>query len=147
MSRIPPDFKLPRGNLQTAWICYCCWDKRRGIPPLRAVYGKELQRKLTSRFTRYTKLMEAIRNQAIHQNVWKEPDDEIAAVDILRKVDLSTIVPSTTRYARRQRRLDQLSWSTLAKDFYDRHRCPLVNQQLNADDDSMLDLDPSDNDL
>ena len=145
MSRLPPDFKLPRGNLQTAWISYCCWDKRKKIPPLRAVYGREMNRKLTSRFTRFCKLMEAIVNQAKTQNVWKEPEDEKSALDILRSVNLSAVIPPKTR-TNRQRRLDQLSWSTLANDYYEnQHRLKLTHQS-NSDDDFMHDDDDHDDD-
>ena len=117
MTRLPPDFHLPRGPLKSAWICYCCWDERRQIPPLRAVFGSEMKRSLSSRFAQYRKLMEAIVNKAKEQNVWEEPNDAEMAIRILQRVSLNEIVPITT-HKHRTRRLEQLSWSTLAKDYY-----------------------------
>ena len=115
LSRLPPDFVLPRGSLQSAWVRYFCWDSKKQTPPLRAVFGREMARRLSSRFARYKKLMEAIMDQAKLQSVWPAgPEDENSAMQILRQVDLSAIIPSSTR-TRRVRRLDQLSWSTLAK--------------------------------
>jgi len=118
MTRLPENFKLPRGNLQTAWVCFCCWDKRNKIPPLRAVFGCEMKRKLASRFTRYIRLMKAIMNEAIRNGVWIEPHNEPEALHVLSSIELSNIIPYTTRQHRTRKRLDQLSWSTLANDYY-----------------------------
>jgi len=117
MTRLPPDFTLPSGNLQTAWVCYLCWDKERGIPPLRAVFGGEMKRSLSGKFSMYKKLMEAIIAKAKEQNVWVEPKDPASAIDILNRVDTSEIIPRTTP-SKRQRRIDQLRWTTLANGCY-----------------------------
>ncbi len=53
-------------------------------------------------------------NEAKDIGVWIEPENAIEARKILHKVDLNKIIPFTTR----KHRLDQLSWSTLAKLFY-----------------------------
>jgi len=116
MTRTPSNFILSRGNVKSAWLRFCCWDRSNKIPPLRAVFGSELERKFSSRFTRYRKLMEAIMNEAKDIGVWIEPENAIEAREILNKVDLNKIIPFTTR-THRTRRLDQLSWSTLAKYF------------------------------
>jgi len=117
MTRIPPDFTLPSGNLQTAWSWYCCWDDQRKIPPLRAVFGHELSRSLSARFASYRTLMEAILKEAQKQGVWEETTDPAKAKDILKHVDLSGILPVRSPGGR-IRRLDQLNWTTLANDFY-----------------------------
>ena len=146
LSRLPPDFVLPRGSLQSAWIRYFCWDTRKRTPPLRAVFGKEMARRLSSRFARYKKLMEAIIRQAKIQNVWTaDPKDETSAAQILRQVDLSRIVPSKT-HTSRVRRLDQLSWSTLANDYYSarknyqqRDHQEQLHDDMTDEDDDMTD--------
>jgi len=130
LSRLPPDFELPHGSLQNAWVCYLCWDKRKRLPPLRAVSGAEMRRSLASRFSRLRVLMEAIIKIAKQQNLWVEPEDERTAMQILNSVDLSQVI-SVTTHKHRTRRLDQLSWTTLAKDYY----ASLKQQRREADQD------------
>jgi len=121
LSRLPPDFKLPRGPLPHAWARYFCWDTKNHLPPLRSVKGCELDRKYAGRLSKYSKLMEAIVNEAKKQGVWAEPDenDRNSAMAILQRIDLSKLVPGTTK-SKRERRLCQLSWTTLARDLYKR---------------------------
>jgi len=57
--------------------------------------------------------MNAIMNKAIELSVWVEPANERTALDILKKVDLSQIIPHTTRQHRKRKRL----WSTSANDY------------------------------
>jgi len=133
MSRLPPDFKLPTGNLQAAWISYLLCDRQNNLPPLRAIYGREMSRKLGPSFSRYKQLMEAIIDQAKTQGIWIEPQNSEQAYDILDRVDLSSIVSSET-LTKRFRRLNQLSWSTLAHDYYLSHRQP-KRPRLEDDDD------------
>jgi len=116
-TRLPPDFSLPSGTVKTAWICYFCWDTNKGIPPLRAVHGIEMRRSLASRFTRYKKFMEAIVSLAKEQNVWEEPKDLSHALKVFDRIDWSQLFPATSP-KNRVRRFDQLSWSTLANDYY-----------------------------
>jgi len=117
MSRIPPDFKMPVGNLEKAWVHYCCWDDQNNIPPLRAVYGHELKRSLSPSFASYRALMDAIAKKAEEQGIWVETTDPVVAKDILNRVDLSDIIPMVTPTGRK-RRLQQVRWNTLVNDFY-----------------------------
>jgi len=143
LTMLPPDFDLPHGTLKNAWIHYCCWDEAKRIPPLRLVHGSDMKKSLRSRFARYKKIMEAIIAKAKEQNVWVEPEDIHTAADILNKVDLSQIIPATTA-KHRPRRLEQLSWATLAKDFYKSQR-HLPESQAEQDDGD--NTDPEDGDV
>ena len=134
-SRLPPDFTLPTGNLLHAWMAYCCWDDRRNIPPLRAVFGHELRRDFSARFASYRTLMEAIVNKAVEQHVWVDSTDPVVVKNILNRVDLSEILPTTTPSGR-VRRLDQIKWTTLVNDFYAlRQQSQQGNIQPEADGD------------
>jgi len=122
-SKLPPDFRLPRGNLKTAWEHYCCSDEARGIPALRSVNGFEMDRKLSTLFTRYRKLMDAIYRKAVEQNVWEEPPaSREVANNILNSIDLSEILPFHVCAHRGSKRLDELSWITLSNDLYHSRR-------------------------
>ena len=105
------------GNLQTAWVSYCCWNDQENLPPLRAIFDRELSRSLSARFASYRTFMEAIVQKAVEQNVWQEPTDSSVAKEILRNVDLSGIIPTKTPKGH-PRRLEQLRWTTLVNDFY-----------------------------
>ena len=96
LSRLPPDFTLPSGNLHTAWMCFLFSDKEKGTPPLRAVFGREMSRKFGPSFSRYKQLMQAIVDQASRQGIWKEPNTPNEALTILDQVDLSDIVSTET---------------------------------------------------
>jgi len=136
-SRLPPDFQLPTGNLQKAWVAYCCWDDQNNIPPLRAVFGRELKRCLSARFASYRTLMEAIANKAVEQGLWIESTDPVVVKDILDKVDLSEIIPTKTPTGR-TRRLNEISWTTLVNDFYAlrlKSRQGNVQQPMHVDED------------
>jgi len=144
-SRIPPDFKLPTGNLQKAWVAYCCWDDQKNIPPLRAVFGHELERRHSARFASFRTLMEAIVMKAIEQNVWVDPTDPVVAKNVLERVDLSEVIPTKTATGR-PRRLDQVRWTTLVNDFYalrqksqQQHNLEQPLPMSDDDDDSMRD--------
>ena len=114
---LPPNFKLPAKTLKDAWISYCCWDDRKIIPPLRTVRGSFMEKKLRQPFCKYKKIMEAIVAEAKRLDVWVEPTDPQSALSILSKIDLSKLIPVTTK-KKRKRRLEQLSWTTLVKDIY-----------------------------
>jgi len=144
VSRIPPDFKLPCGTLQTAWVAYCCWDDQNNIPPLRAIYGHELSRKLSARFASYRTLMEAIIQKAEEQGIWVKPTNCIVAKQILNSVDLSEIIPTKTPKGR-PRRLDQLGWTTLANDYYERKQ-QLLREHAQLDSERMVDDGDADTD-
>jgi len=144
---LPPDFKLPGKTLKDAWIAYCCWDDRKIVPPLCTVRGTFMPDKLRKPFCKYKKLMEAIVNEAKRLNVWVEPTDPASALSILAKVDLTNIIPETTK-KNRKRRLDQLSWTTLVKDLY-RSRHPAEAAAAageESDQDEEGDADPHDDD-
>jgi len=126
-SRLPPNFQLPNGSLQSAWICYLCYDERNRLPPLRFVDGAEMNRSLSGEFTKYRKLMEALIQKAKDLGFWVDVVDQTDALDIFKHFNLSEIFPTTTPKGR-ARRLDQLKWETLANDFYN-HRTTLVVPQ------------------
>ena len=133
LTRLPPDFTLPTGNLTNAWICYLFPDKQNGTPPLRAVFGKEVPKKFGPSFSRYKQLMEAIIEQARMQNKWSEPKDTEEALSILNSLDLSTVISSQTATNRPRRRLHELCWSTLAQNYYLSHRQPKRRRVENPD--------------
>ena len=66
----------------------------------------------------YKKLMDAIIAEAKLQNVWFEPHDTDSAVALLERIDTSNVIPILSPKGRR-RRIDELSWLTLAKGCYD----------------------------
>ena len=120
LSRIPPDYVIPGGNLKTAWIRYFCWDGQ--IPPLREITGKELCRKYSSTFSKYKSIKEGIIAEAKKQKVWSGiPKDEITAGRILNRIRMNRIIPMKTR-RNSPRRVDQLSWITLAHSYYVIHK-------------------------
>ena len=61
--------------------------------------------------------MEAIVSLAKEQNVWEEPKDLSQALQVFDRIDWSQLFPPTSP-KNRVRRFDQLSWSTLANDYY-----------------------------
>jgi len=140
MKRIPPGFKLPTSNLQTAWLNYLCWDDQRRVTPLRWIFGHELNRNLSPRFASYRTLMEAIITRAKEQGVWVETTDPIVAKRILNDVDLSDFIPTETPKGRK-RRIDQLRWTTLSNDYYNYRKALLLQQHPRPDDDSDEPLD------
>jgi len=136
LSRIPPEFHLPKGPIDKCWLCYCCWDKTKDVPPLRSVSGKELDRKLSSSFTKFKKVMKLIEKAAREQNVWEEPTDYQAASNVLKRVKLDNIFATLSR-RKRKRRWSQLSWLTLAKELY--HKNPVAFEHDDIDEHDELD--------
>jgi len=76
--------------------------------------------------------MEAIIDQARKQNIWKEPETPKEALAILDNVDLTGIVDCETPKKRRRTRLNELSWTTLAQDYYVAH-CPHKRSHKSVD--------------
>ena len=132
MSRLPSNFILPSGNLYAAWMSYLFVDKSEGTPPLRAVFGSEMPRKLGPSFSRYKHLMEAIIEQARKQGIWNEPKNPTDASAILDKVDLTAIITTDAAKKRPRARFDLLSWTTLAQEYYLSHR-PEKRQRKDED--------------
>ena len=138
MTRIPPNFTLPKGPLKNCWNRYCCWDETKDIPPLRCVSGRELDRKMSSKFSKYKKVMRLIEVTARKQGVWEEPNNPETAAKILMDVKLDKVFSPVSKNKRRRRRLNQLSWLTLSKEMSSKDYHPPDDSDV---DDSVMDVD------
>ena len=61
--------------------------------------------------------MKMIETAARKQKVWREPEDPETAAKILMDVKLDKVFPPNSKKNGRKRRLSQLSWLTLSKDY------------------------------
>lgn len=120
----PKSYVLPKGNVRTAWFHWMCSTsitvdgESSQIRPLRKMKmhakGNPEVLRIGKRISELRKLLSPLEAKARLHNSWKEEPSIEEAVELFDQADLISALPSS----RKRKRVDQISWSTLAKNAY-----------------------------
>ncbi|OWZ09480.1 hypothetical protein PHMEG_00017812 [Phytophthora megakarya] len=110
-SRATADFHIPDTSLMTAWEHWCCGDPSGQIGPYRFLQWRDLSSsKKRKTLSNYRCMMMEIQTKIPHCSWISAPTIEQARKilqSVLAKLPVSDVTPK-----KRQRRKDQLKWST-----------------------------------
>jgi hypothetical protein len=115
-SRLPPDFKIPTLPLLLAFQLWCCGNANELIPPLRQLNESQFAtRNEGRRFGELKFVMLKLQEAAIQRQLWVEQPTIEQVNLIFASVEgvLSVLKFTATG---RERRLQQLAWSSAAKE-------------------------------
>lgn len=116
MSILPSDFKLPNGNLISAWQHWCCRDTARNLPALKMIKSNDIaDLKIRKRFSDLKYAMTLIQDYLTENGAWIENPTSLQANEMLaiaqEHIGVSVTTPQT-----RNRRIAQMKWTTVVKE-------------------------------